>query len=397
MTLSDKQLEYIANANARWNIKTGATRSGKTFLDQNYIIPRRIRDVAGKDGLNVILGYTKGTIKRNIIDPMQEVWGSLVSDIGSDNIATLFGEKVYCLGAEKITAMNRLRGSSIKYLYGDEFVTYNQEAFDLLKSRLDKPYSVADLTCNPDAPTHWGKKFIDSDIDKYVQEYTLFDNPFLSKSFVENLCREYAGSVYYDRYILGKWVRAEGLCFPSFSEKCVLDQEPKDILFAEIGADIGGSRSATVYTCVGYFKPVDRPLSLVVLDEWYDAENKDTETILSNFRAFAERCKRRWRVADAYVDSAEQLILKSMRNLGVLNIHNSAKYPIVDRIRFADMMYSSGRFFIMRGCKNAIEAVQSAVWDDKAATDTRLDNGTTNIDSLDSIEYAYERRMRDLL
>jgi PBSX family phage terminase large subunit len=398
MNFTEKQVEYIQSAFRRWNIKTGATRSGKTWLDQNYIIPARIRQVKKLSGLNVILGYTKGTITRNIIEPMQEIWSdTLVSDIGSDNTAYMFGEKVHCLGAEKITAMNRLRGSSIKYLYADEFVTYNKDAFDLLKSRLDKEYSKADLTCNPDSPNHWGKQFIDSDIDKYVQEYTLFDNPHLPKSFVDNLCREYAGSVNYDRYILGKWVRAEGLCFPSFRPDNILTKEPDNILYVNIGADIGGNGSATVYSAVGFFKPKDRPLSICLLDELYDKKNESTESILSEFREFATRCKRRWPVAVCYVDSAEQLILKSIRNLGLVDTKNSAKYPSVDRIRFADMMYSSKRMFIMSSCKHGIDAVQSAVWDTKADKDTRLDDGSTDIDSLDAFEYGYERQMRDML
>jgi PBSX family phage terminase large subunit len=357
----------------------------------------RIREGAGKSGLNVMLGYTQGTLKRNIIAPLQAIWGNLVSDINTNGISIMFGEPVYCLGADKVNAVNRVRGGSWKWAMCDEYATYNEELFTMAKSRLDRPNAKADLTCNPDSPLHWAKKFMDSDIDKYVQHFTIFDNPFLDKAFVDNLCREYAGTVYYDRYILGKWVRAEGVCFPSFKDRNILDEVPGNILFVEIGADIGGNGSATSYTAVGYFKPKDKPISIVVLDELYDTENKDTETILQNFKTFTEGVKRRWRCVDAYCDSAEQLILKSMQRLGIVNVGNSMKRPIIDRIRFFDMMYATERAFIMKGCTHAIEAVQSAVWDDKAQKDTRLDNGTTNIDSLDSMEYAVERRMKELL
>ena len=59
MDFSDKQMEYWHNANHRWNIKQGATRSGKTFLDY-YLIPKRILSCTGS-GLIVLLGNTKGT------------------------------------------------------------------------------------------------------------------------------------------------------------------------------------------------------------------------------------------------------------------------------------------------------------------------------------------------
>ena len=107
--LSDKQKEFIKEAinkeePSRFNIKTGATRSGKTYLDILFTIPYRIRERHGKDGLNVILGVTNSTIERNILQPLRELYGDkLVGTINSHNIAKLFGEDVYCLGAEKVS------------------------------------------------------------------------------------------------------------------------------------------------------------------------------------------------------------------------------------------------------------------------------------------------------
>ena len=229
LSLTNKQKEFWNNANHRWNIKCGATRSGKTFLDY-YLIPKRIRAVSGKDGLYVILGNTKSTLQRNIIEPLQNIWGAeLVGDIRSDNTAILFGEKVHCIGADKVNQVNRLRGSSIKYCYGDEVVTWHKEVFDMLKSRLDKEYSLFDGTCNPDTPEHWFKKFLDrSDIDLFCQHYNIYDNTFLSPGFVKNLEAEYKGTVYFDRYINGLWVRAEGIVFPNFAnetEKYYINKE----------------------------------------------------------------------------------------------------------------------------------------------------------------------------
>lgn len=220
MPFSVKQREYFDNANKRWNFKTGATRSGKTYMDY-YVIPKRIRARIGKPGLAVILGVTKSTIERNILEPMRNIWGEdLVGGISSSNICYLFGEKVYCLGAEKVSQVSKLRGSSIKYVYGDEVADWNEEVFEMLKSRLDKPYSCFDGALNPQGPNHWLKEFLDSeDLDIYCQKYTLFDNPFLDKGFVDSLCKEYAGSVYYKRYILGEWALAEGLVYPMFSRE----------------------------------------------------------------------------------------------------------------------------------------------------------------------------------
>ncbi|MDE6579643.1 MAG: PBSX family phage terminase large subunit, partial [Ruminiclostridium sp.] len=74
---------------------------------------------------------------------------------------------------------------------GDEVVTWNKDVFDMLKSRLDKEYSCFDGTCNPDNPNHWFKKFLNrKDLDIYLQEYQIYDNPYLPSIFVEELEKE---------------------------------------------------------------------------------------------------------------------------------------------------------------------------------------------------------------
>ena len=213
-----KQKEYGLNANHRWNVKIGAVRSGKTFQDKEDIIPRRIRERIGKDGLVVLIGVTKSTIERNVLRPMRDKFGSrLVGTINNENKVKLFGEECYALGAEKISQVSKIQGSSIKYLYGDEVVKWSQEVFDMLKSRLDQEYSIADLTGNPEQKTHWFKEFLESNADIYCQHYTIFDNNFLPKIFVDNLCKEYEGTVLYNRYILGQWCNAEGLIYTRFA------------------------------------------------------------------------------------------------------------------------------------------------------------------------------------
>ena len=133
MVLSDKQMEFVKNAHHRYNIKTGATRSGKSYMDNLYTIPSRIRDRVGKDGLNAIIGVSKGTIERNVLQPMREIYGpKLIGDIGSNNIVSIFGDYAYCLGAEKVSQVSKLRGSSLKYVYGDEVAEWYKEVFELL-------------------------------------------------------------------------------------------------------------------------------------------------------------------------------------------------------------------------------------------------------------------------
>ena len=220
MKFSQKQNEFIRQSIHRYNLKIGAVRSGKSYVDIAYTVPSRLRKVKDEDGLNFIIGVSKETIERFVLQPMREIYTSaIVGNINSRNIAMVCGVPVYCIGAARKSQLAQIQGASIKYCYGDEIAKWDQNVFAMLQSRLDKPYSKFDGACNPEYPGHWLKEFIDrQDLDMYVQPYTIFDNPFLTTAFVENLCKEYAGTVYYDRYIMGKWALAEGLVYPMYAE-----------------------------------------------------------------------------------------------------------------------------------------------------------------------------------
>lgn len=222
MQLTPKQLEYVRNARRRWNVAEGAVRSGKSWLACNYTIPDRLIGLADRPGISLILGVSLGNIERNVLQPMRDTFGDgLVGGIrGSSNTAELFGQTVYCLGAEKRSQVAKLQGAAVKFCYCDELAALSADVFDMLKSRLSFPYSECHAACNPASPRHWLKRFLDSDGDIYRQRYTIDDNPFLDPGFVRSLKEEYAGTVYYDRYIKGLWTQAEGLVYPDW-QKCL--------------------------------------------------------------------------------------------------------------------------------------------------------------------------------
>lgn len=403
ISLTSKQKEYWRNANHRWNIKSGATRSGKTYLDY-YMIPRRIREVHGKDGLVMILGNTKTTLQRNIIEPLQTIWGAaLVSDIKSDNTAQMFGTKVHCLGADKVNQVNKLRGSGIKYCYGDEVVTWHEDVFSMLKSRLDKPYSRFDGTCNPEYPQHWFKTFMDSDADIYRQDYTIYDNDFLSPVVIRALEQEYAGTVFFDRFILGKWTLAEGLIYTQFAndeQKFFVDKKDLPPLAAiAIGVDIGGSGSNHAFVASG----IDRSMTSVyaLKSRSMSAKGTEVDDIVRAFVEFAEDVEAIFGPVDyVFSDSAEQTIKNTLTAKTKYNIRNSIKNEIIDRIRCESLLLGGGRLFLVKGYNDDLaNGLRNAVWfwNKKEQKEERLDDGTSDIDIMDAFEYSWEYRIKQLI
>lgn len=411
LALSKKQIEYLENATHRWNIKTGAVRSGKTVGDVIAVIPRRIIERADKPGLNFILGVSQVTIERNVLEPMRSIYGkkrvSTISPVR--NTAQIFGQEVYCLGAEKQSQVAKIQGASVKYAYGDEIVKWNPEVFEMLKSRLDQPYSCFDGTCNPDNQHHWFKKFLDNpDIDIYVQRYRIFDNPFLDPIFVQELCKEYSGTIYYDRYIEGLWVRAEGAIYRRFADNPEMYKTEigkNDLDTITIGVDFGGNGSGHAFVASGTECEYENLIALAskrIMQSDY-GRDIDANILNSEISKFVDIVEKKYGTVDyLYYDNAETVLGTGLKN-HLLQTHphiivrGAKKIKINDRINALLRLIGAERFYYTEDCETLEKSLCEAVWDSKKSDDTRLDDGSVDIDTLDAFEYSYERDIRRLI
>ncbi|WP_418710348.1 phage terminase large subunit [Allofournierella sp.] len=407
MALSSKQQEYLQSCSHRWNIKVGATGSGKSWLDYAVVIPKRLMALRGQ-GAAVMLGNTQGTLARNILEPMRDIWGeALVGSISSDNTARLFGRRVHMLGADNRKHVARLQGMTIEYAYGDEMTTWHEEVFQMLKSRLRCEHSFFDGTANPADPHHFLKTFIESSADVFCQISTIDDNPFLPAEFVANLKREYQGTVYYDRFILGHWAAAEGIIYRPFADSVAAG----DGRFAwptgqelrpwrvHIGVDFGGNGSQHSFVATGILPGYSGVVALASLR----VPPKDTDVLFlqRRFLEFVETVFARWgEIHAVFCDSAEQVLKNSLRSalLGSRfswladRVYNSKKIEINDRIRLTSILMGGGRFLYLPAAASLRDALAAARWSGKhPGVDERLDDGSSDIDSLDAFEYTLER------
>lgn len=366
MPFTKKQQEFFNNADHRWNFKIGATRSGKTYGDY-FWIPKRIRNRMNKDGASVILGVSKSTIERNILEPMRNKWGQdLVRTISTDNTCYLFGDRVHCLGAEKVSQVSKIRGMSIKYCYGDEVAEWNKEVFELLKSRLDKEYSRFDGALNPEGPNHWLKGFLDSDADIYAQHYTIFDNPYLPEEFVEQLCKEYEGTVYYDRYILGNWALAEGLIYPMY-EDCFADAEGNTPEEYCLSIDYGtmNAFAAILWGKFGKIWYALRELYYSGRDLGIQKTDQEYAEMLDEFVGNLDDLET---IIDPSASSFITLLRKRKGKYRVKKANNDVE----DGIRETAVSLKSGKIKISKNMKNWKNEAGGYVWDPNSITDQPL-------------------------
>ena len=381
--LTPKQAEYIRESHHRWNVSSGAVRSGKSHLQISYTIPTRLVERKGLRGLRLILGATRANVERNILQPMRDIYGdSVATQINSQNYCKILGEKVYCIGADNIRQVAKIQGSEIAYCAIDEATNINKEVFEMLKSRLSLPYSCCDATTNPASPNHWFKKFLDSredGVDIYLQEYTIYDNPFLPKEYVKNLEAEYSG-VWYDRYILGKWTLAEGLCFPNFG-LALYDEDPLTFSDTVISLDYGTSnpfaamlwrKSGRVWYGVNELYYSGRETGMQKTDEEYlkmlEGLAKDVIEDLKSHPTTNAWGVTMYDTIPVIVDpSAASFIALLRKSQWFKPI--SANNNVCDGIRDVNTAISKGLIKVNRRCKHWQEEAQSYVWDEEADED----------------------------
>jgi len=360
----------------------GATGSGKSWLDYAVVIPKRLLAMRGQ-GAAVFLGNTQGTLSRNILTPMREIWGeALVGTISSDNTAQIFGRRVHILGADNKKHVARLQGMTIEYGYGDEMTTWDEDVFQMLKSRLRCAHSFFDGTANPDTPQHFIKAFIDSDADVYCQTSTIDDNPFLPPQFVANLKKEYAGTVYYDRFILGQWAIASGLVYPFVAS------HPDSYL---VRGPIAGMNSrffvsidyGTHNPCSMGLWCVQQGRAIRIKESYYDSRKAKRQRTDEEHYAALEELARGYYIQSVIVDPSAASFIETIRRHGRY-IVIPAENNVINGIRVTATLLQSGRILLHESCTDSLREFAAYCWDDGAQQDKVIKE---NDHAMDDIRY----------
>lgn len=190
-----------------------------------------------------------------------------------------------------------------------------------------------------------------------------------------------------------------------------------DIVSIEIGLDFGGNKSGHAFVARGYtddYKEVVGVMSRRIMLEDYP-EGIDSKKLTEIFLGFVQEVIDKYAVTDGrgeyiqycnvetvYFDNAESVLGASIRNnvetrYPWMSVKPAKKKAIIDRIRCTQMLMGAGRFFLTEDCESLETAFCDAVYDKESLEDERLDDGSTDIDSLDAFEYTIERDMKYLI
>ena len=391
-------------------IADGAIRSGKSVaMSLGFVIWA----MSEFEACNFAMcGKTIGSFRRNVLfwlKLMLRSRGYSVSEQRTENLVIVRRGNVenyfYVFGGKDERSQDLIQGITLAGVFFDEVALMPESFVNQATGRCSVDGSKFWFNCNPGSPAHWFKTgWIDKRQDKRLLylHFTMDDNLSLSEAVRERYRGMYTG-VFFKRYILGEWKSADGVIYRQFAdepERFILDEVPQDIVIGTMGLDFGGNGSAHAGCLVGITRGYR---SIVILDEYYRKEVIDPGTLTDDVCGFVQRAQAQCRAASIWCDSAETTLIKGIRTEVFarripVEVRNARKGEIIDRIRLCDMLMSQGRFFVLRRCQHTIAALSEAVWDGKSPTkDRRLDDGSTNIDSLDALEYALEPHANRLI
>jgi len=402
---TDKQLELMRiwqdDGLKRLNVLSGSVRSGKTWI--TLVLWAFWIATMPKSGRYLMVAKTLTSLRRNVLDLLESLVGTnnfTYSTAAKEGM--LFGRRIYLEGANDARSESKIRGMTLAGAYIDELTQIPEDFFVMLLSRLSDPGAKLFSTTNPDSPMHWVKQnYLDrgDELDLLHMTFLLDDNSFLDPEYVKQLKQEYVG-VYYFRFVLGMWQVAEGAIYGIFADdiKKYFTSKP-DYDYSYIGVDFGGNKSAHAFVATGHKHDYSKITAL--MSEKHPATGVNPQQLYDKLEQFIIKFQNRYgQISIIYCDGAEQTLINGIRDRFGINskygiaVRNAIKNRITDRIRAATSMMAQDRFFYTEDCKTLVDALCSAVYDPKKLDDERLDDGTTDIDTLDSWEYSYERHIR---
>lgn len=392
----------------RINILHGSVRSGKTWI--SLVLWAFWMLTMPEDAAYLMVAKTLTSLRRNCLDLLETLVGkSNFSYSLAAKQAVLFGRTVYLEGVNDARAESKIRGMTLQGAYCDELTLFTQDFFTMLLSRLSMPEAKLFGTTNPDSPNHWLKSEYlgrSHELDLMEMRFTIDDNEFLDPEYVRQLKREYTG-VFYERFILGNWVIAEGLVYSMFSEKeHVVHVLPECCAHPEKG-------QGEYYISVDYGtkNPFSAGLWCVsgggatrIAEYYYDGrKSKKPRTDEEHYAALEKLIRHEvWnsgrRTVESYpiqcvvIDPSAASMIECIRRHGSFSVR-AAKNDVIPGIGITGSLLAAGKLKIHADCKDCIREFGIYSWDEKAKGDQVIKENDHAMDDTRYFCYTILRRL----
>ena len=392
MPISQKQKQIMAFPFTKFDalICDGAIRSGKTvFMMLSFVDDAMRRYNSQRFG---ICGKTVDSTVKNIITPYLGLtyaqdkysikWRKsdkllIVSDGERTNYFEVFG------GKDESSFM-LIQGRTLAGVLLDEVALQPRSFVEQALARCSVAGSKLWFNCNPDSPQHWFYLEWVCQPEKHNAirlHFQLEDNPALDEAIIERYKSYYTG-VFYQRYILGEWVLAEGLVY-DFGEQNITDEQPQGAEYY-LSIDYG---TLNPFAC-GLWS-VTGNKAVMIKEFYYDGRKTQKQLTDEEYCDKVVELAKGYDIAKVIVDPSAASFITALKRRGMRV--KEANNSVLDGIRRTAVYLRDGNIKIHRSCVNCIREFGLYRWDEKSTEDKVIKD---NDHAMDSVRYFVQTIMR---
>ena len=351
----------------------GSVRSGKTMSMSIGFILWSGRNFNGENF--AFCGKTIDSLKRNVVTPLQK-WlegvAKLKINLSKNYMDITFNShtnRYYMFGGKDESSYQLIQGITLAGVLFDEVALMPRSFVEQALARCSVTGSKFWFNCNPDSSEHWFfKEWVDDNSDVANQKnrlhlhFTMQDNYSLDKSVIERYERMYTG-VFYDRYIKGLWVLADGLVYPMFKDDYILeDYAPSPDAIFYVSCDYGILNP----TSMGLWAL--EPTKTVRLKEYYwDGRKHQPRTDEEHYQALTKLVGD-YDIQAVIVDPSASSFIECIRRHQRFSV-KKANNSVVDGIRNTSTLIANGKLFVCKDCKDLLRELKLYCWDSKSIED----------------------------
>ena len=347
----------------------GAVRSGKSLCMFVSFIVWAMTNF--KNASFAVCGRTASSVRRNLIAPYLPVLSQLgyrcTLKLSGGNIKVRmhgYENTFWIFGGKDEASQSLIQGMTLSGVMFDEVALMPRSFVEQALARCSVEGSKFWFNCNPSNPAHWFYnewiKKADSKRALYLH-FSMEENPSLSKEMLQRYENMYSGA-FYERFVKGRWVAADGLIYPMFGDSCMADC-PQQCSGYSISCDYGtvnptsmglwGESGGVWYRTHEYYYSSKRSGAQKTDEEYY----AELEKLADGRRINAVIC-----------DPSAASFIATIRKHGRFKVI-PAKNDVLDGIRRVSDCLKSGRIKICRGCDDSVREFSLYCWDEGAAKD----------------------------
>ncbi|MDO4460663.1 MAG: PBSX family phage terminase large subunit [Clostridia bacterium] len=387
---SQKQMEILKFASSEYDalICDGAVRSGKTSIMSMVFIIWAMRNFSNTSF--AVCGKSVQSAVRNILRPLMAMtyWNKygfiLKYSVSNHCLMVTKGDRTnyfYVFGGKDESSYMLIQGMTLAGVFLDEVALMPRSFVEQALARCSIDGSKFWFNCNPDNPQHWFyTEWILKSEERNAKHlhFLMTDNPSLSPEILKRYESMYSG-VFYERYILGQWVVAEGLVYPMFDKETTVVKPDSSMHYGryKISCDYGTLNASSF----GLWGLGDDGI-WYRLDEFYHS-GRETNRLLTDEEYYAalENLAGDRAIDKVIVDPSAASFITCIKRHGKYRVAHASN-RVTDGIRLTAVQLQQGRIKIQNNCKDIIKEFGLYRWDEKSHEDKPIKDNDHAMDDM---------------